>query len=309
MPGAGKINRSEMRQALLRSGYLLESRIESYLRDRHWGYVEANPTYEDPETGKSREYDVFAMYGLPAGPNERDWLFGVLLVECVNNPQPLVVITKEPQTSFLHYLEVRVAGLPVKIPAPRTAKGWRGIAEYLHMERFHHYCRDRVGTQFCSFAKKKTGNTEEWFALHEGSQFDSFKKLCDVTEYRIDRHFKSWILVNKEFVNIEMYYPVIVVQGELLDARLSKRSITLRSSDHIQFRRSVSRGERETDYQIDVIRERFLPRFMDMIDQELKKTATSLKYRSKIVRKSIDQIVEEAAKKDADASIRTVFDL
>ncbi|MBI3060149.1 MAG: hypothetical protein HYY81_12755 [Deltaproteobacteria bacterium] len=62
-----KINRGEIRDALLRSGYLLESRVESCLRE-HWGFVETNASYEDPETGKSRELDVYSMTAVKAGP-------------------------------------------------------------------------------------------------------------------------------------------------------------------------------------------------------------------------------------------------
>ena len=66
-----RMTRSDMRDALLRSGYLLESRVES---QHHWGYVEANPTYVDPDTGKSREFDVYAMTARRAGPNDCDLL-------------------------------------------------------------------------------------------------------------------------------------------------------------------------------------------------------------------------------------------
>ncbi len=46
-----KISRGEIQDSLLHSGYLLESRVESYLRE-HWTYVETNASYEDPETGR-----------------------------------------------------------------------------------------------------------------------------------------------------------------------------------------------------------------------------------------------------------------
>jgi hypothetical protein len=111
---AGKINqpkeritRSEMRGALLRSGYLLESRVESKLRDGRWRYVEANATYPDPETGKSREFDLYAMNATRAGPNDRDYLFGIILAECINNPQPFIILTKEPLLDKLHHYEVK----------------------------------------------------------------------------------------------------------------------------------------------------------------------------------------------------------
>ncbi|PYJ49393.1 MAG: hypothetical protein DME87_09855 [Verrucomicrobia bacterium] len=162
-----KITRSKITEALLRSGYLLESRVESKLR-KQWGYVEANPTYVDPDTGKSREFDLFAMSMQRAGPNQYDFVFAVLLAECINNPQPVVILTKEPLVPFLHHQEVKLAGLPVKVHDKQQQDTWERLSDFLGMEGYHHYCEGRVGTQFCSFAKKKSGRVEEWMmATHE----------------------------------------------------------------------------------------------------------------------------------------------
>ncbi len=55
-----RITRSQIKDALLRSGYLLESRLESILRDREY-FVNANASYPDPILGKSRELDLHAQ--------------------------------------------------------------------------------------------------------------------------------------------------------------------------------------------------------------------------------------------------------
>jgi len=133
-------------------------------------------------------------------------------------------------------------------------------------------------------------------ATHEGSHFDSFKKLCDAVDYFIDRHFKSWIFNGKESVNIEFFYPVLILQGELLEGIPSKRSLSFRASNHLQYRRpSIIRGQ-EIEFQIDVIREPFLPTYLSIVNEEIKKTAHLLRQRHKIVRESIDTIVENARK-------------
>ncbi len=301
-----KINRNEIRLALIRSGYLLECRVEAYLRD-NWGYVEANPTYEDHETSKSREYDVYAMKAYSVGPSDKNWLFGILLIECINNLQPLLIMTKEPQVAFLNHQDIKLSGLPVKVLI-KPLKEWRSLVEYLNMDKFHHYCKGREGTQFCSFTKKKMGRVEEWMALHEDFHFESFKKLCDVTEYNIDKHFKSWFPAKKEFVNVQMYFPVIIVQGELIDARQTIRSVTLRSSNHIRFRRSVTQGGRDVNYQIDVIKERFLPNYVSMINQEMQKIAKLFNQNNKIIQNSIEQILSDAIKDNGIENIRDIFD-
>lgn len=287
-----KITPAEMKDALIRSGYLLESRVESQVREQ-WGYVETNATYPDPETGKSREFDLFAISGHGCGPDEEDFLFGVLFIECVNNPQPLAILTKEPIVSELHRDDAKISGLPVKVLHREARTGWRRLADFLDLDNFHHYCKGRVGTQYCSFSRKK--NEDEWMALHEGSHFESFRKLCDVTEHYIDRHYKEWVFDGtKEHVNLQMYYPVIIVQGDLVEVREGKKGVKFHSSDHIQFRQSVTRKEREeVTYQIDIIREAYLPKYLELIESELTKTAKLLAERGETVRLAINTLVEQ----------------
>jgi len=55
----GQITLKEMKESILRSGYLIEQRVETILRDRGY-FVEANAAYPDPITGKSREIDIEA---------------------------------------------------------------------------------------------------------------------------------------------------------------------------------------------------------------------------------------------------------
>lgn len=301
-----KISRAEMKAALVRSGYLLESRVESTLR-QHGGYIEANCTYPDPETGKSREFDLMAMMARNAGPDEFDFLFIVLLIECINNPQPFVILTKEPLVGFLYHEEVKMAGLPVKIPGGGDHVQWTQLSEFLGMEKYHHYCRARVGTQFCSFVKKKSGGG--WMATHDDSHYDALQKLCDVVDYYGEKHFKSWSFGDREHLNVEMYYPLVVLQGDLFDGRETKRSVTLRATDHLQFHRSVSRKGKETDYQIDVIRERFLPKYLELVNSEIEKSARLLRRRHKIVRLGIDKIVAEARKATTPEQQRNAMEL
>jgi len=301
-----KISRGEIRDALIRSGYLLESRVEGCLR-KHWGYVEANASYEDPETEKSRELDVYSMTALKAGPEDYDYIFAVLLIECVNNPQPVALLTKEPLTPFLHHEDVKMAGLPVKI-RDGSSDSYQSLADFLGMQEYHHYCQGRIATQYCSFLGKKSGPKREWLATHEGSHFDAFEKLCDATDYFVNHHFKSWSFAEKESMNIEFYYPVLIIQGELLDARAGKRSVTLKRAPHLQFRRSVVVGGKEKNYQIDVIEERYLPKYLEIMDRELTKTARLLRRRHKAVRDAIDHIVQRARRLRSPEKIRKVME-
>lgn len=303
---SGNISRKELKQALLRSGYLLEARVEAVIRER-WGHVETNASYEDPDTKKSREYDISSLVAYKAGPDKYGYIFGFLVMECINNPQPLAVLTKEPLTAFLHHEDIKMSGLPVKVPDKTIRIGWRRLCDYLKMDQYHHYCKGNIGTQFCSFVRKKMGKTQEWMAVHDSSHFDSFQKLCSIVDYEKRRHFLSWTLGGKESVNLQIYYPVIVLQGELVEAQQTFRSVKLRRANHIQFRRSIASTATEQHYQIDIIRERYLPKYLDILELELEKTAMLLRRRHVTIRAAIDRIVSEASKYESKEDISKVM--
>jgi hypothetical protein len=304
---SSEISRAQARQALLRSGYLLEARLETVLRNRDTFYlVDANSAVPDPDTGKSRELDLYAMAPFRAGPDETDFIYGILLIECINNPQPIAFLTKDPQVGFMHYHEVKLAGLPVKIPLEGETDSWEMLADFLAMHKYHHYCKGRVATQFCSFIRKRAEH--EWMATHDEAHFDSFRKLCAAVDHFADRHFKDWSFDNHESINLEFYYPLVVVQGDLLDVRPSTSSCTFHQADHIQYRRSAVVAQDAQDYQIDVVTEQFFPTYLGIVEGELSKTSRLLRRRHLVVRDAIDRIAQQASRVRSPKKRRAAMD-
>lgn len=301
-----RITLKQAKEALSRSGYLLESHIETLLLANGF-YVESNTAYLDPLTGKSRELDLYAIQGWKLSRNY-DFIFPVLLIECVNNPQPIAFITKESIVDFINIDALQMAGLPVKVFSFDKEKGWTPIRDYLKMQDYHHYCRGRIATQFCSFSKKRA--TEEWMALHEDSQFDSLRKLCDVVEYTVDKQFTSWSFSEApEPINIELYHPVLVLQGKLVEVRTSRRGTRLMDANHIQFRRTAIVKNEPRDYQIDVVTSEYFQKYLDMLHAEWKQTERRIKRRRNILEKSIEKIIREARRFRAPEKIRDAMDL
>ena len=315
--------RTEIKDAILRSGYLLETRIEELLRKK-WGFVEANSVYVDSITGKTRELDIYTLRADKAGPNDFDFLFTSLLIECVNNPYPLICFIKEPLMGLLQHYNVKIAGLPTKIlqaAIPKKKKvesnkkeqkdedPWQRLSDYLEMDKYHHYCMGKIATQYCSVAPKKSGSKQEWLALHEGNHFDTFRKLCDATEYHIKKYYDDWTFIDeKEKLNLTFYYPVLIIQGELLEATPKLRSVSLRKSKHIQFQFSDIINGRETIYHVDIIQEKHLKTYLEQIEKEIMQTVRLLRRRHKVVRVSMDKIIEQAKKEKTPGKIRSVFD-
>jgi hypothetical protein len=178
-----KISHDQIHDAVRRSGYLLEYRIERVLERS--GYApEANEVYPDPVTGKSRELDIAAISPEPITADYRNAIWTRLLIECVNNPQPIGFFVKDPSLPMTIF-DLKFSGLPVKI----KQKGrWWKISDYLDMEKYHHQCKGKISTQYCSFTPKKNTNPVEWLAQHEDAHFDSFNKLCFALNHEVDEH-------------------------------------------------------------------------------------------------------------------------
>lgn len=289
------ISKVQMKEAIKKSGYLLEQRVERTLSSSGY-YVETNPVFPDTESGKSREFDISAMSAARIYKRGYNFVFPVLICECENNAQPIVFFMKESPVSFLHHYEVKVSGIPAKF---WEKDGYISFSEFTGMEKFHHYCSGKVSTQYCTFQLKK--DKSSWIALHDEEHHNTFSSLIKALDYEITKHFDGWKPPHKlvgEYINIQIYYPFIVLQGGLFSAELGRNGITLKEVKHIQFRKEIfsSRINEVETYQIDVVSEEYLRQYLKMIELEIEKTKKIFQRKRKKVLISIEKIVKEARK-------------
>lgn len=291
----GRISTERMKQAIKKSGYLLEQRVERILTNAGY-YVETNPVFPDPETGKSREFDISAISASRIYKKGYNFVFPVIICECENNAQPTVFFMKESPISFLHHYEVKVSGIPVKF---WQKDGYISFSEFTGMERFHHYCRGKVATQYCSFQLKK--DKSSWIALHDEEHHNTFGSLIKALDYEMAKHFNGWeppYKLEEEDINVQIYYPFIVLQGELFSAELRRNDVILKKVKHIQFRKEIfsSRMNEVETYQIDVISEGYLQQYLKVIELEIEKIKKILQRKRRQVLISIQKIVQGARK-------------
>ena len=288
-----QIPTKQMKDAIQRSGYLLEQRVEAVLTEEGY-FVQTNSVFLDPDTGKSREIDIDAISAKRIYKKGYNFVFPNILCECKNNLQPVVFFTKESLISFLHHEQVKVSGIPVKF--------WQGneyisLSEFTGMEKFHHYCKAPIATQYCTFQLKK--DKSSWIAFHSEEQHDTFDSLIKALDYQIGKHFDGWSLPNKleeEEVNVQIYYPLVILQGDLYSAALKNNRLALRKEKHIQFRKEVfmPRSNEVETYQIDIINEEFLSNYLKIIDSEVSKVKRVFERQRPKVFLSIEKIVKEA---------------
>ena len=302
--GNDKIPTKQMRESIQRSGYLIEQRVEPIIRQA-FGYVQTNPIYKDSDTGKSCELDISALSASILDKNKPSCIFPMLLCECENNSQPIVFFTTESLIPYLLRDDLKVSGIPVKF-WDSNKKRYNGFADFTGMEEFHHYCDTKIATQYCTFQKKKAKSG--WIALHSEEQHDTFNKLIKGIDYEIVNHFGSYYLpdeVSKEYVNVQIYYPLIILQGDLYSACLHNNRLVLRKEKHLKFRKEFfpsHKNEPET-YQIDVIVESYLPKYLKMIEAEVAKISKVFQQKNDLVSLSIQKIIEDIKKAEADLSL------
>lgn len=287
------ISIDQMKDAIKRSGYLLEHRVEQILTNEGY-FVETNPVYPDPDTGKSREFDVSALSATRIYRKGHNFIFPTIICECENNSQPIAFFTKWSPISFLHHEEVRVSGLPVKF---WNKDGYISFSDFTQMDKYHHYCKGEVSTQYCTFQLKK--DRSSWFALHSEEHHNTFDSLIKALDHEIEEHFAGWRPPEEnvdEGVNIQVYYPVVILQGQLYAATLKNNNFDLQKRRHIQFRKQyfLSRINEVETYQIDVISEDYLKDYLKIIKSEVDRIKGIFLRKKREVQISIDKIANEA---------------
>jgi hypothetical protein len=287
------ISAKQMKEAIQRSGYLLEQRIEPIIAGSGY-YVETNPIFKDAETGKSREIDVRALTAVSVYKKAGDFIFPMLLCECENNSHPLVFFARKSMLSFNYCDDIAVSGIPAKF---WDNDGYVSLPYFTRMEKFHHYCKGDIATQYCSFQLKK--DKSSWIAVHNEEQHDTLNALVKAIDYEVDDHFRGWYLpdqIDEEHINIQIYYPLLILQGDLYSAHLKNTRLVLKKARHVQCRKqyfSSFKNEVQT-YQIDVIVEDYLSRYLEIIEAETEKIKQVLQRNKVKVFESIERIVKEA---------------
>lgn len=289
-----KITLEELRKSVESSGYLIEQRIEPIL-EKYKYYVEKNDVYKDDETGKSREIDLTAINAIKLG-DDFDFLFYHLLVECENNKQPIVFFRSDSPIKFLFHYDIKFSGTPSKIYISKSKT--EKLTDFFAFEKFHHYCKGFHSTQYCTFQKPKQKDND-WIAFHSESQHDSIKSLIKCLKFFIDRDYKGYYLpekVSEEPINLNFYYPLIVLQGDLFEAFYDNKNLILEPRNMIQYRQQeIKKGETET-FQIDIIKESFLEEYLKLIEKEMKKVGQKAKYNIEQVKHSVKRVVKELMK-------------
>ena len=144
-------------------------------------------------------------------------------------------------------------------------------------------------------------------ASHEEAHFDSFRKLCFALSHDVDDHFKNTTPVRGDNINLEIFYPILVVGGEILDVEQTPGSLKIERVEHIHFVQSYISQGKERGYHIGVVTEGEFPKLIATIIKETKETAKRIRKQRSVIRRSIDEIAKQAKQVTTQEEVQRII--
>jgi hypothetical protein len=240
-----------MSEALIRSGYTLESRIISKLVQRDF-FVEPNQRILDPRTGKSREIDIvaelFEYDPESSAAKHRVHVSMRFVCEAKNNPYPVALLTELPFSPALSTWE-------------SVHEGNTGFFRENDLEpSFYDFLtkEQKIYTQYCSFRPKKGENESEWMAWHPDDFYDDLEKIISYCRSEA----KRVTAMKDDLHRLVLCLPVVILGGHLFVAELAERAVTLRKADaalHMHF--DIEEGTQGLSLVLFVTEKHFLKLF------------------------------------------------
>lgn len=288
-----KVLTKPMRDALARSGYLLEQRLVPSI-ERLGFMVTPNERFRDPETGVTREIDISA-YGIEFVRLSRvDLLSCQLLIACKNLSCPLVFFTQQfPRLDFM-IGKAKVSGLPQQLIGKDGELVM--ITEFLKLTDFHHYYRTgRVASQFCAVFENKKASPPIFEAGHTiGGRIELFKDFDGLAKALISEMQLLGDSFNlekgPEKMNLFFYYPIFVTAGPLVECYMGQHRPLYRQRHRIAFLYRTQIAGKRQEIRIDVVDERGLKRLVQAIRGEQAKIAKRLRSHPRVTKESLDWI-------------------
>jgi hypothetical protein len=215
---------SDIISALERTGFLLEHRAAQELRDAGFSVV-INDAFPDPETGRSRELDVYAALDYEVDRTELAVL-ATVLIECKNTANPYLVLGTNKEHWDALDESIVVSFDPLNFDFRDKAK--ISIVSELDLLRVPGDDRKNlfVGHQLLQMNRKNGTWQADNSSVHDSILYPLFK----ARQYHISRNSNA---TNKKEHNIERwewpsityFYPVLLTTADIFAVAVNDRAI------------------------------------------------------------------------------------
>ncbi|MFA5887875.1 MAG: hypothetical protein WC852_04150 [Candidatus Nanoarchaeia archaeon] len=241
--------KEEMLEAIKQSGYLFEQEIATILEANGF-HVETNRAFEDVDTKKSREIDIYAIKRILHDEEKKINIFINLLCECKNNSSPFIFIgrNKNKRDEELNPLEL---SFPFQryhkiIKKEGNTKTYAYISPIVHLklEKKHLFYKSELKyVQFSKIVMDKG----KLYANHEGI-FDSI--IMPMVKSLV--YFKNEHPVKfGEWTDIWLHFPVVILNSDLLKLDSTQKEYSLEPEKYLSVMREIDSGNIKGTYLID----------------------------------------------------------
>lgn len=280
---------TEMTNALKSSGYLLENRILNKLTERYC-YIQSNIMYKDPITSISREIDMLVDTNSSYSFKGKRNIFACsyLVMEIIDNKYPIAFFKNKSYSPDDPYFDDKVR----IVTTPKNKQNEYEVLENICIVDFYHSSRVNSSTQYCSFIEKKNksknkddiDNSEKWMAYHPDELNEVFKKLMHFIDKETEERQKYFDQDNlnsdgkiDEDYRCFFFQPVLLIKDDLYEIDILENDINISKSEYLTFNYSLHYKDKPSFLSIDIITEKYLYDYLDIINDDCRSVVERLK--------------------------------
>lgn len=248
----------EIMEALRQSGYLLEQDVANLFESLGY-HVQPNRAFKDPEEGKSREIDVWAIHRKHHSPDAKNSFFVEFICECKNSQFPLVFFgrplnqhdrERAPSEVILPFNEIDVTR---QLADGRLVKALESAFHFFGLDKVHHYFRrGHKATQFCRIDRAGSG----WSAQH-GTVYDGIVQpvakavVARASEIRSFNTRNVWLL-----------FPVVVTSAPIYFVDTAGAEPVLSEAPYVTLLRDLRTPWANGEFLVDFVPRSRLPEYL-----------------------------------------------
>lgn len=238
------------------SGFPLEIEATAILKEHGWS-VRNQVYYIDKDEGKARSVDIVAHKAFFENFSAHDRLNISLVIECKKSVKPWVFFTSSKEGQPLFELPFSI------IKNFATPKLERSLNVTRWMLKQMHYTS--------SLSKECAIISYEPFKEGKGREvLEATYQVTKALNYLLEFFRTGPTLVSMKRVFI--LYPAIVFDGHIFECEPQNGNLKLSQSNYVQFF-----VEMEQAFLIDIMGKEFLPKYLKIIDEEIKSLKEALK--------------------------------
>lgn len=246
----------EIKDALKRSGYLLENRVLEKFINYNFN-AESNYYFLDSKTSKFREVDIFATKRVDAYSIDKTLPIELnisFVVECINAPFPLGLFEnlgsdRGDNLGWTYHI----------INGDARLKESLSLSLFSLLEKKESN-KTLASRQYCGFRRKKSNQNKkgELMANHPEDFHNNLNKFIDALAFQQNEIKSLWEGRQPQILRLDILFPLIVLTDKIF---LIKQNPNLTIEKKMHHRFMINKGS--SNFNIDIIQEEYIDSFLE----------------------------------------------